>query len=244
MAAQNTDQTQNTAPEETKNVPDIEKLVEEKVQATMQKKTAELEGTYEEKFKAAISTEKKKLYETLALKESKIKELEETLQLKKAEAARGDTVTKDDVKEAKELELRLSELQKQQKATEDRFAEILALQEEKFKATESSFKKELEDRDLAVYKANKLLNANEGILPELVTGKTREEIDASFELAKARFLEIEESIKKKLSKELVDKGHIPETRKPLITVQQKDLLKMSREDFQKYKEEVLAKEGL
>lgn len=59
----------------------------------------------------------------------------------------------------------------------------------------NTLKEELTTEKLESYKATKVAQAEGKLIPELVTGKTKEEIDASIELSKAKFTELHAKIR-------------------------------------------------
>lgn len=114
------------------------------------------------------------------------KELEDT-------KAKLTNVNGDESKELKELKERVATLEKEKKALEEEVANFEAVDEEKIR---EEVKAELEgEYEVKTYRMEQLASLKDEILvPELVFGQTKEEIDNAIEVAKQRSAQIRESL--------------------------------------------------
>lgn len=220
-------------------------LTEAEVQALLKQKEDELSKKIEEATKEAASKEKAKLYDTIeaskkaaAEMEKKLKEVEAAEEAKRKEA---EQKVKDEM-DAKE---RLKILEDQQQEDKKRFQEILDI-----RSTE--FQSELKKRDLAIIREKLISEAKGEIIPEMVQGNSEEELVQAAEKSRARFKEIIDAQKKQFADTLIKDGKIPhpdgsdkitERDKSVSSSGQKslqDIFSMPKEDFLKYKDEILS----
>lgn len=94
-------------------------------------------------------------------------------------------------KKVKELEAQLEIANSKIKEYEENTVDIEAIKEEERKAVTEELTTKFE---VDVYKLKKLSDLEGSIIPELVMGDTKEQIDSSIEIAKKRFEEIQASI--------------------------------------------------
>ena len=212
-----------------------------------------------EKVKSSIETEKKKLYETLNKQKEEILKKEAEAELIKKTL---DEEKKKEEEEAKKLEEEKKKEELEKMDLKDRLAqteESLKVESSKLlvamKSQEEKYKKELEIRDLALYREKKLSENKGNIISELVTGATFEEIDKSVELAKKKYEELQDVIEKKVKAELEQskklpeggKGKLPDEKSPagqgsdnsIVEKTTNEIMAMGPEEFKKYKEEAL-----
>lgn len=179
----------------------------------------------------ARKQEKDKLYKTLEQREKEAKELQEQLQqameaLKKYE--------EQNLTAEEKVQRELEKLRKEHDEL------VQALQREKEEAERKARKAELER-----YKAEKLREAGNEIIPELVGGDSEEEIDASIERAKAKYQEIAQQFEAKLKQtqtaQIKDAFHSTNPAggniKPLTA---EEIRRMSPEEYAKHREQILA----
>jgi len=207
------------------------------------KKKEDLEREYAEKLKEAVALEKTKLYETIEKEKEKASKLEAELAL--ARAIKKEEADKEEEKRKEELDAkeRIKELEAKQNEDSEKFRKILELQDKKYQL-------ELDSRDLNLYKQQQI-NALKGkIIPELVSGSTKEEIDAAVKVAAERYELIVSSVKKSEEAEFLAGGKLPDTGKGkykkegesdnLEPTYQK-LMEMDSKAFEEYSKEFLAK---
>lgn len=112
---------------------------------------------------------------TIEEKEQKIKELEEQIK----------SSNQNDSEQVKDLKKIIKDLENKIKDLEDSKIDVEDI--------EKTIK---EQYDIKLYRLEKIHDEGNNIIPELVTGTTKEEIDASITASKARFSEIQENILK------------------------------------------------
>lgn len=150
---------------------------------------------FEDLIAKAREDEKKKLYPKItALEETNAKLVEKNnallikvanLEEEVSQLKNQGHKTESDI--VKQLKADKKELSTKLKALEDSVVDEATLRE--------SIRKELEgEYEVKLYKSNKIGELKDEIIPELVTGNTKEEIDASLEIAKTKFKEIQERI--------------------------------------------------
>lgn len=180
--------TQNSMSEE------IKKAILEK-EKEWQEKTADM-------IAKAVSTEKEKLYDTIEKvkgeKEKLEKELSKTMSEKEKERIAEEEKKKAEMDAIERVQL----LETKQAEDSKRFQDVMQMKE-------TEWQEELKKRDLAVYREKKINESNGLIIPELVQGKTTEEIDRAVELAKQRYIAIVESTKKQAMDEMLKNGKLP-----------------------------------
>lgn len=151
---------------------------------------------------AARREEKSKLYADLEQRGGRIKTLETEI----------DNLKKDlgDAKKGSEKAL---ELEGQLKALESKFDRAI---EDTFTSVRTETEKRFEKQSLEDYRSTLIASANGGVIPELVTGSTREEILASFTASKARLETIESAAAAKREEQLRNefKGKLPSSEVP------------------------------
>lgn len=229
---------------ETKEL-DVSKIVEEvsnKVKTEYETRFEELRKASEENLKKAVQSEKTKLYDSLEKEKKEKKALENKLE----ELLKNQPVKTEDKKEdTGAIEAKLSALEKQREEDRKRFEEILS-------KTSVGFQEELKKRDLEALKFKLIAEANNEVIPEIITGNSVEELKESFEKAKLRYKEVEEKSKKTLLENLIKEGKIPEqdvTKKTnsgqttKVNASLQDIFTMSAEEFEKYKD-VISKKTL
>jgi hypothetical protein len=151
---------------------------------------AKKEGLTEEevnkRVEAARKEEKDKLYPQLQALNDSLKDVQATLAAERKE--------KDEAKKKADEEAEAKRVAKL--SSDERQNEVLTRLEEQLREerlAREAFRKELEDRDkkeeLRKYRDGLIQAANGEIIPELVIGSTKEEIDNAFERAKARYAE-------------------------------------------------------
>lgn len=163
--------------------------------------SARQEGGSQEQINQAVQSarqqEKDKLYPMIQELKDSVKELQQ--------ANRDEREEKEEIKRKAEEEAenkRLSKLTEEQKQSE-----VLNRLEEQLKevrAERQQFKTELDERErkqeINEYRKAALQavsDSGDGIIPELVIGTNKAEIDAAIQTAKARFAEIEERLKQR-----------------------------------------------
>lgn len=118
--------------------------------------------------------------------------------------------------EKEKIETEKSELKAQIKVLEDAVVEVT----EKF----DNYKSESTKEKLADYRASKIKEVDGKLVEEMVTGNTKEEIDASIEKAKAKFKEVEENVRKRLKVPSVDEEKTTEeTEKKPVVIERLDV---------------------
>jgi DNA repair exonuclease SbcCD ATPase subunit len=207
---------------EPKGEPNVIELLSSVDKATLLKLPV-VQGILED----ARQQEKNKLYKTIDDKDNTIKQLNQTISDLKS-----DLKTKEDSTMENEKEL-LAQLQAMKEA-QDKL--IKDMETEK----ENARKAELES-----YKATKIAGANGEIVAGLVRGNTKEEIDASIELAKQEYQNIVAPLKSQL--EEAGKPNVANAPKPsnpntppVMEVTAEDLRAMSPAEYAKHREKLLA----
>lgn len=156
----------------------------------------EPKGNFEELIARARKEERDKLYaEINRLKEqlnntgSVAEDLNKEIESLKADKEKAE-------KEVERLQKELTDGTKSNRTVVELQGEVRKLNSE-LKKAQSSSDKEVAELKLAHHREVSLLKAQAegvGFIPELVSGKTVEEIDASFEVAKQRYEEITSSV--------------------------------------------------
>lgn len=138
---------------------------------------------FEELISKARKEEKEKLYPEInklkAQVEEKVKRINELL------IALGE---KDEIIKGKDSEI--AGLKKNSKATESDEIKALKVKIAKLENALSDKESEIASIKLEAYKTAKIAEAGGELIPELVTGRTPEEIDLAIEKSKARYAEI------------------------------------------------------
>ena len=115
---------------------------------------------------------------------------------------------RESLEQEKDSKLTLEE--KQDKSIKKALDDVEELREQ-VKQEKEQLLKDLERARLQVYTEKKLREAGDGLILELVHGDTPEEIDASIEVAKARYAEIEAKTKEAVTRERQTKAEVPVT---------------------------------
>lgn len=199
------------------------------------KKEAEAKGASQEEVQAAVEKarkeEKDKLYPQIDALKGSIKEIQEIL---KAEREEKEQIRRE--AEEKAEQKRLSNLSDAEKHTEalKRIEEQLKLEREERQKLERQWNDQRQAQELETYRQTLIKAAGDDILPELVTGNTKEEIDASFAIAKARHAEYVEKITKALGARV--KSTMPRSANPdTAALEEQDLEEQLDFDPVKYR---------
>jgi len=150
----------------------------------------------QEQVEKARKEEKDKLYPQLKELKDNMKAIQEVLAAERADKER---IQKDAEKKAEDE--RKSKLSDQEKTLEaiNKLEEQLNNERKERERLQRDLQKREEQNKLDTYR-NRLIEQNKDkIIPELVTGKTVEELDNSLEVAKARFTELAERFKNERS---------------------------------------------
>jgi hypothetical protein len=163
------------------------------------------------KLSAARQEEKDKLYNDLNKSRTKVTELESLLRSNEEKVKDLEKKVADGTTQNQDTETLKSQITDLQKKLDTSNADWTKALDEALVKTRQEFNQTLEGERLATYKQTKIAEAKGKIIPELVTGSTREEIDASFTKATERFNEIYENASKATEKELQKKikGTLP-----------------------------------
>lgn len=178
-------------------------------------------------LETARKQEKDKLYKTVEGKENTIKQLNDTI-----------TDLQNQLKTKEELSM------ESEKALLEQIQAMKEAQDKLIKDME----KEREQARLAevqAYRTQKIAEANGELVEALVKGNTKEEIDASIEVAKAEYQKIVAPLKQKVeelekpSKSSAPKPSSPST-PPLMEFNLEQIKAMSPSEYAKYRENLLA----
>ena len=148
---------------------------------------------YEDLIAKARREEKDKLYGQIKAKDAKINDLTEKNNALMLKVGQQETIISEKDKEIAKLKAqdantdneKIKALEAEKKQLQKELDQVKANMVDP-QALEAQIRGEY---DVKMYRVEKLAN-NSDIIPELVTGNTKEEIDASFEVAKARYAEI------------------------------------------------------
>lgn len=153
---------------------------------------------YEDLIAKARKEEKEKLYKQMQTKDSKVNELTEknnNLMLKVGQQEEEIASLKKDLASAKEggAKIESEEVARLTKEKDD-----LAQQIENLKKSQTDVQSLEEgiraEYEVKMYRLEKLQEVGNSIIPELVSGTTKEDIDASIEISKQRYLDIVGSV--------------------------------------------------
>ncbi len=209
------------------------------------------EKDYEALIQKARQEEKDKLYPEIEALKNKNKTLSEELQTKTTEitdlqkkieeTTAKYTTMEEELEELKsknekagEKDKELQKLQKTIGELTTKLKDIEKIAEEREKANEERVRK----MNLELFKKEKLLEAGDEIILELVSGETEEEITTSIETAKAKYKEIYEKAVKGVPPTKPanpNVGIIPKDMKP------EDIRKMSPEEYKEYRKALFKK---
>jgi hypothetical protein len=209
----------------------------------------------EERKKWEEDYEKKKKVESEELLKKSVSTLKEQLR-QDIEAAKKDALSKS--KELEEAQKKLAELEKNKNSSPEELNRLKALADEKdelLKVSEprtkelleglsKEFKETLNKKDLEIYVKEKIASANGEIIPDLVKGNTKEEVDQAYDLAIERYKEIVDRSVKKKEQEKLETGKLPDATKSGLnkTTNEKtaeDIARMSRKEFEEYSKNIL-----
>lgn len=196
--------------------------------------------------KESSQKEKTKLYDTIATLKKENSDIQEKLKIYDSKKLEEDKK----LDEERKAKMNPNEVIDEQIKKANLEVEQLKFA---FQKLQEETDNKLKQKDVELFKEKLIATANGEIIPELVVGTTMEEVSASFEVGKKRFLEIKGQVSKEIetvttqqSKTTVSQ-ETPQTKKPIT----KDLKELSAEEvknlsqaeFNKYKEEVLSKHG-
>lgn len=209
---------------------------------------SKIKAEVEAATKTSISTEKDKLYSNMEALKKKNREFEDQLNSLAKE--------KRELEEYKEKE-RLAKMSTEEKAQDE-----LKKATERIEQLNTSFnvlKQETDDKlltkDLELYREKLIAQATGNIIPELVRGTSREELEVSYKMAVERFKSIKADVEKGIKETLKDDLNTevstetpnqtrktpPKNEKMLSALEIRNL---PPEKYKQYKEEVLSKYGL
>lgn len=221
---------------------------EEKVVLTPKELEDRLEAVRKDAAKKAAQTEKDKMYKTVAEKEDALKRAEKELE---------EFRKKDADLSAKAEEERKAKLTDQQRVDEElkKASAKVEQVETAFALLRKETSEQIKKKDLEVLREKIIADAGGKIIPELVTGNSIEELEASSVKAVSRYEEITANATKGLQKPSVNQSsnsHLnetpnqtrmtsPEQEKP---VSAEEVRNMDAVTFQQRKEEILKKYGV
>lgn len=190
--------------------------------AAKAKQEAEAKGATPEEVTTAVEKarkeEKDKLYPQIeALKES-MKEIQDVL---RAEREEKEKIKREAEEKAEAQRLaKLSDTEKQLEAIK-RIEEQLKEEREERKRLETQWREARTAQELDAYRETLLKAAGDEIIPELVRGNTKEEIDAALTIAKARYKEFAEKIKQTVGAQV--KGNMPSANPDTAAFEEQEL---------------------
>jgi hypothetical protein len=215
-----------------------ESFSKDEVKALLEKTAADIKIAATETTKQIIETEKAKLYDTIEAEKKKSSELEKIVREQKNaddEKKKAEEQKINDELDAKE---QVKLLAKKLDDDSKRFEDIVELKDAEYKG-------ELRKRDLEIYKEKLIASYNGAIIPEMVSGKTEEELDKAVEAAAERYKQIAERSKQEIMDEAVKNGKLPKPgdldnslKKTSGAKDWKDVMSMSTEDYAAYKKSV------
>jgi len=210
----------------------------EEVEALIKAREAEIKAEKDEAAKKIIETEKAKLYDTIEAEKKKSSDLEKIIRDRKNEEdekKKAEDQKMNDELEAKE-QVRL--LAKKLEDDSKRFQDIVELKDAEYKG-------ELRKRDLEIYKEKLITSYNGAIIPEMVSGKTEEELNQAVEVAAERYKQIAERSKQEIMDEAVKNGKLPKPgdldnslKKTSGAKDWKEVMEMPKEDYEAYKKSI------
>lgn len=150
-------------------------------------------------------------------------------------------------KKIAELDSKISELEKQVEESTGKVSASKSKEISELRATISKLEADLEisKRDteeiktrseLELYKVTKISQAGAEVIPELVSGSTREEIDAAIEASKQRYQEI---ISKATGGVRLPNPSTTKLNETFSNKTPEDIRKMSREEYAEFRKQVL-----
>jgi len=211
------------------------------VEELLNKQKEEFKKLLDDEKKKIANTEKSKLYDTLEQHKKSELELKGKLSAYEKDEQSKKQAEEEKRKEDMDLKERLAEHEIEVEKIKNRSAEMI-------KAVEDGYKKELNARDLDIHKQSLIASANGRIIPEMVSGSTKEEIEDSVEKAKKKYESIlearEEEVKTKQTKDGVVPGPNGLDKGDSLGVETGDyysVLNMSDEEYARHKETQLQK---
>jgi hypothetical protein len=213
---------------------EVENLIKERELAVKTK----VETEKDEAAKKIIETEKAKLYDTIEAEKKKSSELEKIVREKQKEEDEKKKVEEDKIREELDAKEQVKLLAKKLDDDSKRFQDIVELKDAEYKG-------ELRKRDLEIYKEKLIASYNGAIIPEMVSGKTEEELNQAVEVAAERYKQIAERSKQEILDEAVKNGKLPKPgdldnslKKTSGAKDWKEVMEMPKEDYEAYKKSV------
>lgn len=207
--------------ENTKDKPDKDKVSKLETEVKDRKTFDE---DVEKETSTRVKKEKEKLYDSIEKhKDDASKSADELTKNKAAlkkiqddEAAREKKVAEEADKEKRskmELDERMATLEDENRRNVEETSKKLQDQSEKFVADmakkDKAFDDKLREKELEAYRQSVIADAKGQIIPEVVKGSTKEEIDASGEKARARYTEIRAGALEDKHKKSMTDGKLP-----------------------------------
>ena len=197
---------------------------------------------YEDLIAKARKEEKDKLYKQLQGKDAKINELTEknnNLMLKVGQQEEEIASLKKDLNSAKEggAKIESEELAKANETIKALEQEVANLKNSTVDVNtlEEGIRAEYE---VKMYRLEKIHEVGKSIIPELVSGSTKEEIDASIELSKQRYLDIVGSVAPQPTpqpKQTLPTGNPSGSQFNMSTLKPEDIAKLSPKEWAEYR---------
>lgn len=193
MPEENEKETTTPAPAKTEE-PRVESLSKHEVEALLAK---------------ARQEEKDKLYPQLEELRSTTKEVQDALRLEREEKERIRREAESQAEEERKSQLSAEQLLQEGL---QKIEEQLASERQARAALEERIQQDKRKEQLAAYRVQKIKEANGQIIPEIVQGSSETEIDANTLIAKARYVELVESLKEARAEEV--RGQMPRPASP------------------------------
>ena len=213
---------------------EVEALIKEREIAVKTK----VEAEKDEVAKKIIETEKAKLYDTIEAEKKKSSELEKLVREQKNAEDEKKKAEEQKINDELDAKEQVKLLAKKLDDDSKRFQDIVELKDAEYKG-------ELRKRDLEIYKEKLIASYNGAIIPEMVSGKTEEELDQAVEAAAERYKQIAERSKQEIMDEAVKNGKLPKPgdldnslKKTSGAKDWKDVMSMSTEEYASYKKSV------
>lgn len=223
------------------------KIEGEKISLTQDELDAKIAEAVITARKETATTEKNKLYKNSEKQKTEIKDLntklfeyesKENEATAKVEKERLDKLSDDDRRD------------EQYKTQEEKIAKLTGA----FDLLQKETDNKLEKKDLELHREKLLTTADGKVIPEMVAGKTKEEIELSFEKAKDRYESIVQIEIARHTKEKPETQPAVSTETPLQTktpssasqgdaMNLEDIMKMPKDEFDNYSEKRLKELG-
>ena len=231
-------------PKDLKELEDLIKKATDKVVEKAKKDTEEEKNNIR---KEAAKTEKDKLYSKIEGLEKSLKFLEDASKQKDNVALEAERLKKEAedklVKDKLPLEDRIKDLEQKLKESTEITESVAKKAESMLQLTLDSAKKEIHLRDMQVYAKDMIAQANGEIIPELVRGETKEEVDASVQAAKTRYQELIAKKTEKDAQRKLEEGKVSTTAgEQVITdtnIMTKDLWKMTDDEIKAFSKQTV-----